>query len=50
LNYKFIMKTIFYFITTLILIAGCANIEEEHDDSVKNSKGRIIVYAVNYSL
>ena len=51
LNYKFIMKTIFYFITTIILIAGCANIEEEHgDDSVKNSKGRIIVYAVNYSL
>ena len=50
LNYNFIMKTIFYFITTLILIAGCANIEEEHDDSVKNSKGRIIVYAVNYSL
>ena len=25
------MKTILYFIVTLMLIAGCANIEEEHD-------------------
>ena len=51
MNYKFIMKNIFYFITTLMLIAGCANVEEEHgENTVKNTKGKIIVYAVNYSL
>ena len=46
LNYKFIMKIIFYFITTLMLIAGCANVEEEHgENTVENTKGKIIVYA-----
>ena len=46
------MKTIFYFITSLILIVGCADIKEESDDSanINSSKGKIIVYAVNYSL
>ena len=45
------MKTIFYFITTLILLGGCAVIKEESDDSVNTKgKGKIIVYAVNYSL
>ena len=45
------MKTILYFIMTLMLIAGCADIKEEHgEDFVKNTKGRIIIYAVNYSL
>ena len=50
LNYNFIMKTIFYFITTLILISGCANIEEVYSEDSANTKGKIIVYAVNYSL
>jgi uncharacterized protein YceK len=46
------MKTIFYFITTLILLGGCADIKEESDDSanINTKKGKIIVYAVNYSL
>jgi hypothetical protein len=46
------MKTIFYFITTLILLGGCADIKEESDDSanINIKKGKIIVYAVNYSL
>ncbi|SVE33538.1 uncharacterized protein METZ01_LOCUS486392 [marine metagenome] len=45
------MKTILYFIMTLMLLAGCADIPEEYsENSVKNTKGRIIVYAVNYSL
>ena len=49
------MKTIFYFITTLILLGGCADIKEESEDtaninSKSSLKGKIIVYAVNYSL
>ena len=46
------MKTILYFIMTLMLLAGCADIKEESDDSanINSSKGKIIVYAVNYSL
>ena len=43
LNYKFIMKNVFYFITALILIAGCANIEEEHDvDSTSTSTNSVV--------
>jgi hypothetical protein len=47
------MKTIFYFITSLILIGGCADIKEEHGEysaNTNDTKGKIIVYAVNYSL
>jgi len=44
------MKTIFYFITTLILLGGCADIKEEHGEDSAKTKGKIIVYAVNYSL
>lgn len=46
------MKTILYFIVTLMLLVGCADIKEESDDSanINSSKGKIIVYAVNYSL
>ena len=35
------MKTIFYFITTLILLGGCADIKEEHgEDSAKTTRKR----------
>jgi hypothetical protein len=44
------MKNIFYFIVTLMLIAGCADIKEEHGEDSAKTKGKIIVYAVNYSL
>jgi len=49
------MKTILYFIVTLMLIVGCADIKEESEDtaninSKSSLKGKIIVYAVNYSL
>ena len=47
------MKIILYFIMTLMLIAGCADIKEEHGEysaNTNDTKGKIIVYAVNYSL
>jgi hypothetical protein len=46
------MKNIFYFIIALMLLVGCADIKEESDDSanINTKKGKIIVYAVNYSL
>ena len=41
------MKTIFYLIAIIILIGGCAKKDESETDS---ATGKIIVYAVNYSL
>ena len=43
------MKTIFYLIAIIILIGGCAKKDESETDSA-TATGKIIVYAVNFSL
>ena len=43
------MKTIFYLIAIIILIGGCAKKDEAETNSA-TATGKIIVYAVNYSL